>query len=447
MFARCYFALALVLLLAGCASSPPEQKTESPSLMLEVRQGTPVISGQWSAKLARESQDGQVWFLTTVIVNQKPSSFPITRSVRELPFMLDTNQWPGQTTFSNDVGVIEFRGKRHHGTALGTFTFSSNPAYLKRCDTVLRAKPSTIEVFQLAFFAVQGEELAQYAASGFPLSATELCGLKALGVSASYVTALRQAGDFSMDDVKRLHSFGVPEAFVSQLNAAHCVYNSEELAQLHKYGLTAQEVMAWKWSGCRFDAFQIARLHAGGVSPRFGALVAVIAGAATVEDLIRLKDYGLSEAYLSAMQKAKLKCSQEELTQLHSHGVDADYYAAWRDAGYDFDPATIIQLRCGDVSARLAQPLKGLGYKVGDFWKLQARGVPADYILAWRNAGFRFKAEDFVRLYLAKVPASYAADLKGTDTSTDDLLRLYQKGFSAQDIREINGKDLSGAGK
>ncbi len=436
---------ALALLGAGCSSPPPEQKAPAPALELDVRQSAPVIAGQWSAQLSPDSQNGQVWFLTTVKADPRPSSFPVTRGVRELPFMLDADKWPAQTIFSNEVGLIEFRGKRSHGRAVGTFAFAPNPVYLRACGATLRAKPSTIELFQLAFFGVQGEELAQYAGSGLSLSATELCGLKALGVSADYVKTLRQAGDFSLNDVKRLHSFGVTAAFVLQLRAAQCVFNSEELAQLYKYGVAAQEVMGWKWSGCRFDAFQIARLHASGIPPTYGASVTAIAGPPGVEDLIKLKDYGLSEAYVSAMRKAKVQCSLEELTQLHSHGVDAAYLAAWREAGYGFDAGAILQLYRGGVSSRVAEPLKGAGLKVEDFLKLQARGVPVDYILEWRKAGFRFKALDLVKLHIAGVPASYAAALKGTDLDGDTLLRLYQKGFSAQDIREING--ASGGGK
>ncbi|HXB67380.1 MAG TPA: M56 family metallopeptidase [Candidatus Acidoferrales bacterium] len=124
------------------------------------------------------------------------------------------------------------------------------------------------------------------------------------------------------------------------------------------------------------------------------ALVASGYGDLTVDEIVELKDQGISGAYLMGMSQAGWgKIPPKELIDLHAQGVDPGYVRTMREAGLrDLRLADVIRLKQHGVPPDYVREIHacGLGpYTAAEAIDFAAQGVPADLFCALQAAGFQ----------------------------------------------------------
>jgi hypothetical protein len=126
-------------------------------------------------------------------------------------------------------------------------------------------------------------------------------------------------------------------------------------------------------------------------------LAAVVAsgyGDLTVDEIVELKDQGISGAFLIGMSQAGwAKIPPKELIDLHAQGVDPNYVRTMREAGLrDLRLADVIRLKQHGVPPDYVREIHacGLGpYTAAEAIDFAAQGVPADLFCALKDAGFK----------------------------------------------------------
>lgn len=443
--AKCAMISATLACLTACYVQYDQRPTHSasrgqPTLELVIDQTSPAIAGPWSANLGRGVQDEWVWVTLGVARegNAPRSATSIPTTV--FPFFDPSVSWPGASRLDRDAGTLEFKGSRTHDNAEGRFTFSPNPPYVRDAQTLLVARPSAVDLLRLTLLDVTHAELEAYSKCGLPLDTADLCELKTYRVPPAYVEKVRKGADYSVHEVVRLHSYNVPETYPAEIRRTGWKFPVESIVHIYSYHVSSAEVVGWSKSGCLNGPEDITRLHSYGVTPEFGSAVKATLPTATSDDIIRLKSYGLSEDYLDGIKSAGVKFDANELVRLKSFNVSVDEISAWMKGGYALKSDDLVRLHSYNVTPDYATALNNTNFNAGDLIKLKSYNITAAEVTQWVNAGYNFSVHELVRLKVAGVTPDYADALTvmgRKKLTVDAIIRLRQRGISAEEIRQL----------
>jgi hypothetical protein len=125
-------------------------------------------------------------------------------------------------------------------------------------------------------------------------------------------------------------------------------------------------------------------------------LAALVANGYTdlsVEEIIDIKNAGVTAEYLTSLVRAWGKLPARELMEARRHGLSPDYAGRMRAAGVrDLTLAGVMQLRNHGVDPEHIQQIHALGfgpYTVRDAIEIRTHGVQPDLFRALRDSGFR----------------------------------------------------------
>lgn len=124
------------------------------------------------------------------------------------------------------------------------------------------------------------------------------------------------------------------------------------------------------------------------------ALVSAGYGDLTVDEIIELKDHGISGAFLMGVSQAGWgKISPKELIDLHAQGVEPEYLRAMRGAGLQ-DPTIrdVVRLKQHGVRPDYILEIHACGmgrYTADEAIGFATQGVPPDLFCALKDAGFQ----------------------------------------------------------
>jgi hypothetical protein len=124
------------------------------------------------------------------------------------------------------------------------------------------------------------------------------------------------------------------------------------------------------------------------------ALVASGYGDLTVDEIIELKDHGISGAFLMGVSQAGWgRISPKELMELHAQGVPPEYLRAMREVGLQ-DPTVrdVVRLKQHGVRPDYISEIHGCGmgrYTAEEAIGFATQGVPPDLFCALKDAGFQ----------------------------------------------------------
>jgi beta-lactamase regulating signal transducer with metallopeptidase domain len=170
-------------------------------------------------------------------------------------------------------------------------------------------------------------------------------------------------------------------------------------------------------------------------SSLLGALVANGYGGLSVDEIIQLKNTGVTAEYLSAMVKAWGKLPANELMQARRHGLSADYAARMRAAGFrDLTLSNVMLLRLHGVDPEQIREIHALGfgpYTVGEATELRNRGVPVQFFQALKDSGFgRAELRDIIDARLHGVRPEHLREAAkiGSSLTLRQIVRLKQAG-------------------
>jgi|GEM_PF-3182395 len=166
------------------------------------------------------------------------------------------------------------------------------------------------------------------------------------------------------------------------------------------------------------------------------ALVAAGYGNLSVDEIIDLKNHGVSGEFLNAMNQAGWgKLTPRQLIELRNHGVSASYLQQMRQAGLkDLSLEQVIQLRNHGVQPQFFIDVHALGfgpYTAREAIEFSKVGARADFFRALREAGFT--AADPREIIEAAANGVRASDLReareyGPNLTLRQIIRLKQAG-------------------
>lgn len=355
-----------------------------------VQQTEPTISGTWTATFENgwRSHSRNVRVPITVRDGSKSVQRSIGRSAEQLSRLFDSDNeaWSGSIELTSEAGAIRLEGRPESDRAEGQFSVQPNNKFADRVSGSLATPPEGVDWIWLILQEISSEEIGAFAETGAKLTVKKICRLKVHGVTADYFAAVRQARDFSMNDVIRLRNHGVSADFPVKLQEAGYEFSAEDLTRLRNFGVSADEAIEWKQAGFDCEASELTKFRSFGVKPEFGAAVRATLKDPAPDEIIKLRNFGVTVSYLEKMSKTGSDFSADDLVHLRNFGVQPDYVAAWRSAGFEFGAKEIAKLR--------------------------SFGVPTEYASAVGIPGRK-------------------------PLSSDAIIKLRQRGLSAKEIREL----------
>jgi len=154
-----------------------------------------------------------------------------------------------------------------------------------------------------------------------------------------------------------------------------------------------------------------------------------------VEQLISLRDHGVSAALVQSATSYFGRISADDLTYLADHGVGTPYLDALRGDGVTgISVKDAVRLMDHGVTPMFMR--SAFGYfrprpSADDLVQLVDHGVTTRCIAAFRENGLNVSVHDMVRLEDNGVEAPYAAKIRHSNpnASVDDIIRLHNAGF------------------
>jgi len=134
-------------------------------------------------------------------------------------------------------------------------------------------------------------------------------------------------------------------------------------------------------------------LAAGTGGSFLAGLVAAGYGDLTVDEIVSLKDHGISADFLIGVsQSGWSKLLPRELIDLHSQGVEPSYMRTMREAGLrNLALPEVIRLKQHGVHSEYVREIHGCGlgpYSAAEVIDFSTHGVPPELFCALRDAGF-----------------------------------------------------------
>lgn len=166
------------------------------------------------------------------------------------------------------------------------------------------------------------------------------------------------------------------------------------------------------------------------------ALVAAGYGNLSVDDIIALKNAGVSADFLNGIRQYGLgKLSPQELIALRNHGVSPEYLRQIRDAGLSgLTVQDVIDLRNNGVEPAWVREIEsaGLGtYNKQQIVEFRRNGVQAELVRALKEAGFRdVEPREIIELQQQGVGRRNLQEARqyGSSLTLRQIIRLKQAG-------------------
>ena len=159
----------------------------------------------------------------------------------------------------------------------------------------------------------------------------------------------------------------------------------------------------------------------------------------SVDDLIALRNHGVTGSLIETATQVFGRLSVADLTMLADHGVSCDYLTELRAAGIRTPtPADAVRLRDHGVSLTLLPYFGRLN--TSDLLTLADNGVSGSYLSELRAAGLaNLNTADVVRLRDHGVSLGLIASLRalGYGLNVDDLTKLADHGVSGLYVQSI----------
>ena len=164
----------------------------------------------------------------------------------------------------------------------------------------------------------------------------------------------------------------------------------------------------------------------------------------TVDQLIELKEYGVTPDYIRALQSAGYHPSVQELISLKQYGVSPDYIEDLRKNGLNnLDIKQLIKFKMYGAQPSTIATMRAAGYNLtpDQIVSMQMYGVTPDLARKIKELGFGDPTpEQLIHLQMHGVTPEYATAMKQTglkDLSLDALVRLKNHGAEPAQVREI----------
>jgi beta-lactamase regulating signal transducer with metallopeptidase domain len=339
-----------------------------------------VRSGSWTLE-RQDDGDLQLSMKMRWKGGSSQSSFPV-----------ESTQLTGLGTGSDvrfslrrDAGSFRFQGRFDGKDGGGTFTFESDPGYVREMAALGWTVPEGRQL-ELALHDVPlafARELRELGYGGEPLD--RLVELSIHDVSAEYIRALAEAGQRQIpaERLVELRIHDVQPELVRELAAAgYDALTPERLVELRIHDVTPEYVRALGAAGQKnlpLDRLVELRIH--DVTPDYARGLAEAGyDDLPAERLVELRIHDVTSEYVQGLAAAGLTgIPVERLVEMRIHDVQPELVRDMAAAGYrDLTPEQLVELRIHDVGPDFVREAAERGH----------RNVPLDELIELRIQGF-----------------------------------------------------------
>jgi beta-lactamase regulating signal transducer with metallopeptidase domain len=223
----------------------------------------------------------------------------------------------------------------------------------------------------------------------------------------------------TVDDLIRLKNLGVTAEYIEAMERSGFKLSLRELTILRHAGFNLNDLKAYAAAGLKdLSPREAARLKMMGVTPEFIREMRATFPDATNQDLIRLRNAGVSPTIvIDANSLAGKKLTIKEVVKLSHLGVDRKYVQDLARAGYTgLTVDELVRLKALGVTPEFVQEMKAAGFTnltPKDVAALRAAGVDAKFVKSLRDAGLtELSAREIIKLRHAGVDAEFIRQIK-----------------------------------
>jgi hypothetical protein len=209
-------------------------------------------------------------------------------------------------------------------------------------------------------------------------------------------------------------------------------------------GLGVEDLNRFADARLAYPLNDLIRLKAFGIEPAFIAAWREAGRRFTVEELIRAKSFHLKAETAAGWKKAGYAMSLDDLIRADSFHIAPEYGAQWKEAGCGFSLDELIRANSFHLEPSFAAVGKAAGYEwsLEDLIRVNSFHLSAGYIKGMADAGYRFSVDDLIRLNSFHITPDFAAQLHHPamkNLSAEELVQLKQRGLDTALLRRIRG--------
>lgn len=242
----------------------------------------------------------------------------------------------------------------------GTVCFEPNLTYAAAWQRALGVAPTGAEALDLAMADVPMEAAQGYTDAGFKnLKPADVLRLHAHGVTPEFAKGTGR-DSLTIDELLRLRQYGVSPDFVKQIaDGANGPVEVDEILKYRQYGVSADYVNGIRSLGGSYaNGDTIRRFRQHGIAPEYVREMKSL-GDVEPEDIIRMRNYGISVDYARGVAEAGYDIKGDTVTRFRQYGVDTAYLKGINPPGRKvLDPEEVIRLRSRGVDAETVRKLR-----------------------------------------------------------------------------------------
>jgi beta-lactamase regulating signal transducer with metallopeptidase domain len=170
-----------------------------------------------------------------------------------------------------------------------------------------------------------------------------------------------------------------------------------------------------------------------------------VVGEVDVDDLIALKNQGVTAKYISQLRSRGLNASVDQIIAMKTHDITPNYVKQVRDMGFDASIDDLIAFKVHDVSAEFVQQIRGMGFAADAdaIVAMKVQGVSAEFVKQMRDLGLKFDQDELIAMRVHGITAEYVKAMRanGFDVDADQLIAM-----RVHDVTPEYRKSLESAG-
>lgn len=278
------------------------------------------------------------------------------------------------------AGTFNCEGWVHNGSGSGHWTFAPNAAFPgELAKRGVQGTPTDEQMLRLAMGNLSLDLVDEFKRDGYSMTADDLVRAANHGVNIDYVHAMKQAGvqSGSLEKLIRLLDHGVTPKYVQEMNSmGYKNLGEDELVRLRDHGVTAQFASEMKKAGLGdVDAHELSRLQDHGVNTEF---VNNIRNAGftnlTANEYVRLADHGVNTEFINGFKRLGISgLGPEDYVRLCDHGVTPEFAAEVKKVDPNVTAEQLVRMRDHGVSASYLQSHRN-GRSIEEVIRLKDRG-------------------------------------------------------------------------
>jgi beta-lactamase regulating signal transducer with metallopeptidase domain len=216
----------------------------------------------------------------------------------------------------------------------------------------------------------------------------------------------------------------------------------EEIVALKEQGVTPEYVRGMRDLGLPPHADELIALKVQGITPNYiHDMRSAIGESLDADALIGLKVQGVTAEYLKQLHEFGLKTGADEIIGMKVQGITPDYIRAMRSAtGESLDADALIGLKVQGVSPDYIKQLHDLGVKADadNLIGMKVQGITPEYVKSIKDLGLQPNADELIGMKVQGISASYLKELQsaGFKLDVDEAIGAKVQGITPEFIHK-----------